>query len=103
MANHWNTANEDRPTSFLEHLLSGGSDSTLAMADHIIHDNGQRVEDSIRQGTTIAAMEGLFKLQHGMAGFVLKGWSSRDKILGVNIALGLPKEQISLQSELAGY
>ncbi len=34
--------------------------------------------------------------------FALEGLNSQNRILGVNIALGLPNDQISLQSELVG-
>jgi hypothetical protein len=57
---------------------------------------------SIQNETAIAVSDGSFKEGFGMAGFILEGWNSDSRILGVNVTPGGPVAQSSYRSEILG-
>eukprot|EP00978_Attheya_sp_CCMP212_P021526 scaffold62934_cov76-Attheya_sp.AAC.1 len=91
------------PRRTLAELLAGGQRNRRWATRNVrIHDNGENVAQSIREGTARAVSDGSYINGLGAAGYVLLGTSHRSRITGSLVLPGSSLDMSAYRSELGG-
>ncbi len=59
--------------------------------------------DAIRDGYAIAITDGVFKEETGISAYATDSRDTYGQFIAINVVLGYPEDQTSLQRELAGF
>jgi hypothetical protein len=90
-------------TGTLESCISNGDEGwRWAVERFAVADGGRTLAEAIRRGRAIAVSDGSYKDDFGTAAYVLEGETAANRIVCALATPGIPEDQSSFRSELAG-
>jgi hypothetical protein len=90
-------------TGTLESCISNGDEGwRWAVERFAVADGGRTLAEAIHQGRAIAVSDGSYKDDFGTAAYVLEGETASNRIVCALATPGIPEDQSSFCSELAG-
>jgi hypothetical protein len=87
--------------TFMDRLLRLDSDTSWAVTQVEITDEGHAIASAIREGKCLSVSDRSFKSKHGTASWVIKAESSANRCTGDNITPGAPSDQSAYRSEVS--
>jgi hypothetical protein len=85
-----------------QRISNSGVGMRWAVEHSVVLDDGATLAEAIRRGHAIAVCDGSYKDMYGTAAYVLEGVTSVNRIVAVVVVPGMPEDQSSFRSELAG-